>query len=529
MFNFGKTIEERENDTPLLASMSDTILADREDILREYTENLVRYEELETWVDGTALDEYVSDGKSTNIDLYPVKINPLINTISKHASVLFGETNKQGGMLVKTKYYTSSKDEEKAAKIAEDFVTYVWNKSHSKTLMLDNAVNSQIYGGCVFKVNYDPINNDPYSKDSIRVEAINPKYFVGIPSANDLWRLNEAWVIRYITHEDARRYGVFISDSKELPLLIEHWTKDTYSITINGEDAGVYGEDMEFIKYSGENPYGIVPFVYIPHFRTGLYFYGLSLIKNVKGIIKEMNLRMADYGDLVSDESHQLIVGSNINKNLNPIEVAGRKILMLGSNIGITDKTNEPKMYAVDSGGASSKMASDLYNSLYAQYRRDVYHPAVADGEDEGSQRSSETLNARMWSLVNHINTERIYWTEGLNIISDIILKIGYVKGIEGGIITEDMLSLMPKQSWNEVLPRDREKIVSEAIQRIAVGLGSPELLLSKLGDAENIDDEIKLIKDWFEFLSQNKINNQNQNQNQNEIIQSSKNKKENN
>ncbi|MCD6347015.1 MAG: hypothetical protein J7L96_06290, partial [Bacteroidales bacterium] len=134
-----------------------------------------------------------------------------------------------------------------------------------------------------------------------------------------------------------------------------------------------------------------------------------------------------------------------------------------------------------------------------------------------------------MWSLVNHINTERIYWTEGLNIISDIILKIGYVKGIEGGIITEDMLSLMPKQSWNEVLPRDREKIVSEAIQRIAVGLGSPELLLSKLGDAENIDDEIKLIKDWFEFLSQNKINNQNQNQNQNEIIQSSKNKKENN
>jgi len=47
--------------------------------------------------------------------------------------------------------------------------------------------------------------------------------------------------------------------------------------------------------------------------------------------------------------------------------------------------------------------------ALLDQYRRDTSTPAVADGEDEGSQRSAATPDHRMWPLVSHINTERVF------------------------------------------------------------------------------------------------------------------------
>ena len=53
------------------------------------------------------------------------------------------------------------------------------------------------------------------------------------------------------------------------------------------------------------------------------------------------------------------------------------------------------------------------------------------------------------------------------------------------------------------MMPRDREAMVNEAVQRITNGLGSPQSMLRLLGDIENVEDEVKLIEKWKKFLAE--------------------------
>jgi hypothetical protein len=77
---------------------------------------------------------------------------------------------------------------------------------------------------------------------------------------------------------------------------------------------------------------------------------------------------------------------------------------------------------------------------LEGQYRKETKHPAVADGEDEGSQRSAATLTVRMWPLISHVELERINWTTGLTKLAFIILTFYSKKGLEG--ITENIVKI---------------------------------------------------------------------------------------
>jgi len=81
----------------------------------------------------------------------------------------------------------------------------------------------------------------------------------------------------------------------------------------------------------------------------------------------------------------------------------------------------------------------DNVHELLAHFRREVSVPAVAYGEDEGSQRSSLTLVTRMWPLVSHVKMERSFWTTGLHVLNNMILKMNG---------TEKRLVGLPKSTY---------------------------------------------------------------------------------
>jgi len=445
------------------------------------------YLELSDWYGSVPLQETIQDKTSgTTIDKYPLKINPIPNSCERHATVLLGntiESIRDSGVPIK---FALRKTDSKRSSIIVDAITDALISGGGGALFSSNAVLSQYLGGCVWGVTFKP--NDPIQK--IQAIAPEPTEFYGIPDGTNLWRLRECWFVREINASDAQSYGYYVEDPQDTNIkyyYIEHWTKDTYKISVNEKTLTMDGVPLE-----GANPFGIVPFVYIPHIRTS-GFWGHSMItETIKGVILEMNLRYADLGDAVSDDSHGTLAVRGVRTGIKKVELPnGRIAIDIGASAGLSPNDTQPDLFAVRTDSTSAPMLT-ITERLEAIYRREARHPAVADGEDEGSQRSSLTLTTRMFPLVTHIKLERINWTVGMIALAEIILKICQVKGING--ITEEDLKEKLIVKWAPMLPVDREALVNEVAIRSKNHLGSRRHLLDMFQDVDNVEEELKEI-----------------------------------
>lgn len=492
----------------------------------EYQSNLARYNEQDSWYNGQKLEEeIVISGK--DVAKYPVRINPIQGTCQRHVAMLFGDIQDDDQLLITprvVKKAKASKQESELADLLEDALIQVWYDSNGRDIQLNNGLVSQRYGGCVFYAKYDPSNGCKYP---ITIEAVNPKYFIGIPNSSNPFQLEEAWIVKPVTKSElenqgiaplGKTFGVFEKTfSDDVHWLCEHYTKQTYEVFVGKDRVGrkIYlpgSKTYEVVPFGdGGNVFGVVPIVYIPHIRNTSNFYGNNCFDVVTGIVKEMNARVADFGDAVSMDSHDIVATRNINGNITVTQlIPGVARIDLGSGINVTGQEGQPEAQSLRrSGMASSSMKELVTDILYKQYRRDAVHPAVCDGEDEGSQRSSQTLTTRMWALETHANMERIEWTAGLNWLSKIIVKILAIKDPASGI-TQECNFLRLRQVWYPTLKRDRMDIVTELTTRVGGNLSSIRNGLEKLGDVENVEEEraeiIRDIKEINEIKGQNQL-----------------------
>lgn len=445
------------------------------------------YATQKSWYRGEPLLEKITDNNTnTQVDRYPIKINPIKGTAEKHTAVLFGtavESLLFGTLPIRFKADLPEAQKATAEAIQEALLN-VFEDSNGGALFIQNGITSQYMGGCVFWVSWKP------EEDRFEISAPMPDEVMLIPDGMNYWSFREAWLIRQITNVDALAYGITDLDAANTKQIfyIEHWSRDTYSVQINDK----------FITPEQPNPFGVVPCMYIPHIRDG-GFYGTSIITEaVKGIIREMNLRWADVGDAVSEDSHTLMASRNIHGTISVKKLSsdGRPILDLGSRVGLSGNEGDPDLFAVRTQSASQPMLA-LGDSLYDLYRIETNHPAVADGKDEGSQRSSLTLTTRMWPLVSHAELERILWTVGLKNLAKVLLTMMAAKGLNG--ITQEALKARIVIEWTTMLPKDRETLVNEVAVRSSSKLGSQQHLIEMLGDVSDIEEEMKRIQDEAE------------------------------
>ena len=443
------------------------------------------YEDFYDWYVGKMLDEEMIDASTgKSVKKYPIQLNPLKGTARKHVGALFGSNIDSiafGGIPVTIETVLPSTEAEKKTKLNK-IVQDQYNNSNSGALFVQNGMISQKYGGSVFEVFYDQ------ESDSVKITNPSPREFIGIPYGTDYWRLREAWIVRQISKEDAAAYGVVSPKEEETYYYIEHWTEDTYEIMVNGKPVKMSGFEAK-----GKNPYGIVPMVYIPHLREEGY-YGFPILTDaIKGLILEMNLRWADVGDAVNDDTHGYVAIRNVRGSLKVVGVGdGKPIIDLGTVTGMGPGEQNPDMFSVKTNSVAAPMLQYV-KDLEELYRREASHPAVADGEDEGSQRSALTLTTRMYPLVQEAETERVFWSIGLQKLTKLILKIMSVKGIEG--VTQEDVDTEFLVKWNPMLPRDRDAVVNEAAIRSKNKLGSQQHLIGLFKDVDDIEEMMEEIE----------------------------------
>jgi hypothetical protein len=452
---------------------------------------LADYQILTDWYKGINLAETVTDAKTKKqVEKFPIRINPIRNTCEKHAATLLGtalDSIHQGAMPIKVHVDPTDKSPEDVKRI-EKAINKTFADSNAGAIFMEDAVHSQYLGGCVWALSYIPGSGNV--KDKLLLSSPLPSEFVGIPDGTDYYNLKEAWVVKSLTFDELKQYvndpsvGNQNQNGNDVSWwYVEHWTKTEHTVQINGTD----------IITNKSNPFGVVPVVYIPHIRT-TRFRGESVITDmVKGLVREINLREADVGDAVSEDTHNYIWVRNVRGSLSTVQIGdGRPIVNLGSTSGLTGNESNPDMQAVNNKSASSPIL-DFNKSLYDLYRIEVNHPAVADGVDQGSQRSSVTLNARMWPLTSHVEAERVFWSVGMATLAHCMLIIMANKELNG--ITEKDLDSEFVIEWSPMLPRDREAIVQEVAIRAKNKVGSRKHLMSILGDTQDLDAELEQIR----------------------------------
>jgi hypothetical protein len=453
----------------------------------EWSERLEKYKLRERWFTGQELEDQPEMQKAgKKADLYPMRINPIISTVLKHAFVLFGEVEDDGRPLVWPKLIPRGKEEEAKtqAEEAEEILNIVWWENAARATMIHNSILSQIYGGCIFKAVYAPW--ETWRTIPIKVELINPKNFIGYPDGSNPFRLSEAWFLRKVSGNEAKRWGLENADPEYKYWYVEHWFHDNYQTWINGEPVKRDGRNI-----GGDNIFGEVPAVYIPHVRIG-GFYGDNAYDHLTGYVKEMNRVIGDYGDAVNDDSHPIIAARNVQGGIQTTRVNEYlTVVDLGVASNITGDEAQPDLFEVRTPRASIAM-QNLFDEVYQQYRRDAFVPAVADGEDEGSQRSALTLNTRFWPLTSHAKMERFNWSSGMDVFQPLLLNmVSKVpkERLKNVTIADYHLGMRMKQKWAPMLPRDREADMNEWVQRQANQLGGIRHMLELTGDVEDIDE----------------------------------------
>lgn len=469
-----------------------------------------RYLNYWAWHTGEILEETVGQTKEgRDVFRYPLKINPVRDFARKHTALLFGEVPDTPEPLIKTlvapKTILRSRGGslKKSADFLSDLVSEVWTQSYGRSIQYENGALSQFLGGSVFQVSYQPWRQDLLLP--IVIKNIYPNYFLPLWQSDNYYDLLECWVVYLVDPVMARIQWGLEPQGQRPAVYSEHWTRDYYQIAVNGQPLVATYADGTRMDYTHQpNPFGFVPFVYIPRLREGSY-YGSSMIPDISGLALEFNARVADEGDAMRRTVHQKYLGTNIAGEIRyrKMDENGNTFVDLGNTSPINDQV--PDIHPLEPP-KWDKAYSDHKNFLWNQLQREGSLGPIAFGEDEGSQRSALTLAFRMWPSTIMAKAQRTFWTDGLTQVARYALRMAQIKGvvIDSQRVPDDFertMSIVPQ--WLPMIPRDREAMVNELVLRVQSGLSEPEQALEQLGDTPDVQEEIGKVRDWLTFLAQ--------------------------
>lgn len=448
----------------------------------------------------------VKDENGEPVLKYPLRINKLAITAKKHAATVLGEVQDSAPTAIpariRPKPNPSSDEYDKSAlaeaKQLEYFINDVWDENGGKALQAEAILISQFLGGIVFKVSWSPDNLE--LENGIRLEYILPDFFMPVWDTGRPHELLEAWVVwRVPAREAYLKYGYDLTTGSMDPLYVEHWTRDQINITLGGQPlsykiAGGVTLDYDHV----DNPFGFVPFVYIPRKRAGGYF-GLSLVDDIAGLEEELNARLADMGDIVNDIAQRDLYARDLpNRSITTIDLGkGRRAYSLGTTPPGQEK---PDVFTVDPPKLPEGLIG-LPSAIEHMIEDAAATPAITYGKDQGSQRSGQTLNVRFWSLTSEAQSQRLNWDVGLVRLSKMIARMAVIKKVGG--ITEKMLQGKHwRNAWPSMLPKDREQLMNEGILLASQQAVHPATISAKLEWVEDPMEEYEKAMEHFERVA---------------------------
>lgn len=426
--------------------------------------------------------------------LYPVGLNIIKMLTLAITDATFGEWDTDIMMFEPRKSIETSDGLKNTSKWAMDMLA----ASNGSSSLWELDFNRNLYGAGVLRISHS-LNVYPYIKwSNYPVDGFFPIFDPENPDV-----LLECYAQNYLTEEQVReKYHVdpekFANVMVPSPMLgnyyirTEHWTLKEYEVLING---------TKIEAYSGINPWGIIPFVYIPRMRT-IDWMGEGIAEDLYSVQDELNMRVADIGEELNYNSHPIRWGRNLPMNFDS------KNFPLGANVmwnlgrAYGSGVGDPEVGMLQSDHPVPEAAFSYIKFIYDWARTSSSAPPVAFGEDNGGgQRSGATLEIRLWPMLKSIRRSRSYLETGL-------LRALYVSGKilaqrkfsdVGNDIFDSLLNGQIAPVFHRILPRDQATVVDEVVKLLStnppsISLETAQTILGR-GQSEisHIEDTIAL------------------------------------
>ena len=432
---------------------------------------------------------------SRKVPKWPLRINLVQASCFVHTATWAGDMPDTSEPVTKPHLEPrgTTQAAKKRAEYATEVINQVWHENNGRALLMGANTVAQAVGGVVLKLRWDTYKGWRRTTP-IKIETVMPDYFVGIPDGTDFYDLLEAWIVREMPLNEAEvKYGYKRTkrDSDSVQY-VEHWTRNSWRITINDRVANFRGRSM-----SGYNDWGFVPMVYFPHIRHAGAFAGIPLFAQLLSLVEEYNGRMTNEGDLYIKAIHDPPWMANVRNKLKIETVGNQRFLNLGTG---SAASGSPEIGNINMPNVG-KSLSDYNDRLFGLIKQLSFTPEVAWGVDSGSQRSGESRDRLLLPLTQHIGMEREAWSPGLCVLDEMILRMLGQHGLEK--ITEAHYNHRMSQIWHPMFPADRAKLIEEMTARMQASLVSPEHALRQFGDVEDIPAELDAIKKYREWSTE--------------------------
>lgn len=455
----------------------------------EWPEQRAAYENMWYWYHGDEWEDSVQERRDEitgeKIKNFPLQINPIAKFCRLHRAALIG---MQSGLVNRAPITTRVKrvdletdQDREDADVLERFIGRTWYGSHGMTLQHQMGLLMQIFGGHIFRIFWQPDPN--FYPTSIGIQGLDtPAFFypVAVDPMNP-WHLLECYIGYEIDAVTAKlKYGITAKDKAASKVLyLEHWTESVYKITIDGT-VPVVQKDGVKSPMQGENFWGVIPIVYIPHERDEGFF-GRSLIvgdSTLVGLARELNARLADKGSAVQ-QAKALYWMSNTRGSTSKtvyisIDGIDIPIIDLGDKRPMAN-AGDPEIGLVQSLGMP-KTVADYSTEVWKELRTQADIAAVALGDDDvsGGRITGPVTAYRMWPMMQHTMTERAFVSTAMIEIAKTIRRIAFTmqeRNHELSIaITDKMMDMDFAVSWLPMIPIEQDKFEAALLNRLTAG-----------------------------------------------------------
>jgi hypothetical protein len=412
-------------------------------------------------------------------ELYPVGVNLVKMLSTAQADSEFGEWDNSILSFEPDDDTEVQKADKSASQIANDIL----RNSNVNTMLWEVSLDRNIYGGAPIKIKPD-IKNPGWIKWSrVPLESFFPVW-----DPEDPDNLLEVYIVYKMTREQAKaKYGYDGDQTKEWVTRIDHYTLTHFESKLEG---------LVIPEYTMKNPWGFIPFEYIPRVRT-THWWGDSLTEDITRVQDELNLRLADLGEAVNYNTHPTRWGINLPRSFNSrnYPVGSNQLWDLGKHF---KDQPPPEVGILEAQNPIPRGTFDYVKFLYDWGRTSVMAPPIVFGEEEGGQRSGVTLEIRMWPMIKAVRRSRGYLGGGVKRAmrkSALILRqkrLGSEYAVTR-LINQELDPIFPP-----IMPRDQAKIVDEVVKRMTTvpPTISLETSVKKLGDGTG---EVERIKDMLD------------------------------
>lgn len=469
-----------------------------EDVTETWDNMLMRLMTYHRYYSGEVFLDYGTEDRSANEQdnsdpLFPAGINLAKVMCMAHADALMGEW-EEAPIQFNTRHNQTPDEDQKNG---IDILQGVLENSNAGPLFWELDVDRNIFGGAAYRVEFKP-GVWPY----IRWKRIQRDAFFPVWNPEDPDELLECYVVTRMNRTQAKELFMLSQHdvdnylSREIVYHVSHWTRHSHASWL----------DKRFVQPYTPNPYGIVPFAFIPRLRTTSYW-GDSLVEDIMALQDELNMRAGDISDIIDYSASPIKWGRDLPRKFEAenFPLSANALWDLGRSHG----DFKPEVGMLEANASLLPSARDHMELLHEMARLVSGTPAIAYGSDQGGgQRSADTLEIRLRPFVASIRRSRSYFYVGMKqalLITQKILKQKDLTDIPKRAV-DKLTTLSP--TFAPMLPRDRNALVDEIVKLSSITPPQismqtiQELLGRGQGEVARIEDMINDEELWTRLIS---------------------------